>query len=79
MKRMLALLLGILLAFSFALAEDAAGTPAETEPAETAEDSETTEDYMVPRMFMSMFNSVCSISAVPWETKKWIAWSKIIP
>ncbi len=62
MKRMLALLLGILLAFSFALAEDAAGTPAETEPAETAEDSETTEDYMVPRMFMSMFNSVFSIS-----------------
>ncbi len=51
MKRMSALFLGIILLFSLALAEGAKAVPAES------------ENIMVPRQFMSMFNTVLEISA----------------
>ena len=55
MKRLLILLLGILMLFSFALAE-------ETAEASAVEEITETENYMVPRMFMSMFNETFPIN-----------------
>ena len=51
LKKMLAMFLGILLLFSFVLAEDGAATPAEA------------ENYMIPRQFMSMFDASFGFSA----------------
>ena len=57
MKKMLALFLGMLLLFSFALAESTAGGPAAgTEAADQ-------ENIMIPRQFMSMFDASFKISA----------------
>ncbi len=61
MKRMLSLVLAILLLFSMALAEETAAAPSETETAGTA--STETENYMIPRQFMSMFDASLEIYA----------------
>ena len=58
MKRMLALLLGILLLCSFALAEDADEISGLLKT-----DTVDQENYMVPRQFMNMFNETFKISA----------------
>ena len=55
MKRLAALLLGLMMAFTFACAEETAGVPGSGDP--------ETENYMIPRMFMSMFNEAIGISA----------------
>ena len=60
MKRLLALVLGILMIFSFAFAEETAEAPASVEAKAT-----DTENYMIPRMFMSMFNEMLPINVAP--------------
>lgn len=56
MRKLLALLLGILMMFGIAVAEETAQVPASVE---------TTENYMIPRMFMSMFNEILPINVSP--------------
>lgn len=58
MKKVLALLLGILLVVSCAWAEDGSGNPAAPDQEETA-----VPEFMNPREFMSMFNTMFSMSA----------------
>lgn len=57
MKRLLALFLGILTVFSFAFAEETAETLTSVEA--------ETENYMIPRMFMSMFNEMLPYNVAP--------------
>lgn len=59
-KRLMAIFLGILMMFSFAFAEKTAETLTSAE-GETAE----TENYMIPRMFMSMFNEMLPYNVAP--------------
>ena len=55
MKRMLALLLGLLMMFTCAAAENGSAAAAETAPA-------VTENYMIPQDFLSLFNTSFSMS-----------------
>ena len=52
MKRLLALILGIMMVLTCACAEEAAEAP-------------ETENYMIPRMFMSMYNEMHPINVAP--------------
>ena len=62
LKRILVLLFGMLLVFSFVLAEDGSGDSRIPDTEEAAATGSDVPDYMTPEQFASMFNALFSTS-----------------